>query len=57
MTMGWIDCLQRGTRMGRGVLIAGRWATPDEAPSQPPPHEQAGSTLPFNHAELGGQSG
>jgi len=31
-TMGWIDCLSRGRHMGRGVLYAGRWATPDEAP-------------------------
>jgi FAD/FMN-containing dehydrogenase len=31
MTMGWIDCLSRGSRMGRGILMAGRWATPEEA--------------------------
>lgn len=31
MTMGWIDCLHRGKAMGRGILMAGRWATPDEA--------------------------
>lgn len=36
MTMGWIDCVHRGRAMGRGVLMAGRWATPAEAPSQPP---------------------
>jgi FAD/FMN-containing dehydrogenase len=30
MTMGWIDCLNRGRSMGRGILMAGRWATPDE---------------------------
>jgi FAD/FMN-containing dehydrogenase len=36
MTMGWIDCLSRGKAMGRGILMAGRWATPAEAPSQPP---------------------
>lgn len=35
-TMGWIDCLARGRHMGRGVLICGRWATPAEAPRQPP---------------------
>jgi FAD/FMN-containing dehydrogenase len=35
-TMGWIDCLSRGREMGRGVLIAGRWATAEEAPRQPP---------------------
>lgn len=32
MTVGWIDCLTRGRGMGRGVLLRGRWATPDEAP-------------------------
>jgi len=31
-TLGWIDCLARGRHMGRGVLMAGRWATADEAP-------------------------
>ena len=36
MTMGWIDCLSRGRAMGRGILMAGRWATPEEAPSAPP---------------------
>jgi FAD/FMN-containing dehydrogenase len=36
MTMGWIDCLKRGAGMGRGVLMAGRWATPAEAPASPP---------------------
>lgn len=37
MTMGWIDCLSQGSAMGRGILTAGRWATTDEAPRQPPP--------------------
>ncbi len=36
MTMGWIDCLNRGKHLGRGHLIAGRWATPEEAPKKPP---------------------
>jgi FAD/FMN-containing dehydrogenase len=35
-TMGWIDCLSGGPHAGRGVLIVGRWATPDEAPQRPP---------------------
>ena len=34
-TVGWIDCLARGARLGRGVLIRGRWATADEAPARP----------------------
>jgi len=36
MTMGWIDCVHRGSSMGRGVLMAGRWATAAEAPQTPP---------------------
>jgi decaprenylphospho-beta-D-ribofuranose 2-oxidase len=36
MTMGWIDCVRRGKGMGRGVLMAGRWAAADEAPTRPP---------------------
>jgi FAD/FMN-containing dehydrogenase len=36
MTMGWIDCLSSGGRLGRGVLMRGRWAQPDEAPKHFP---------------------
>jgi FAD/FMN-containing dehydrogenase len=36
MTMGWIDCLSQGSSLGRGILMAGRWATPNEASSAPP---------------------
>jgi decaprenylphospho-beta-D-ribofuranose 2-oxidase len=36
MTMGWIDCVKRGKGMGRGVLMAGRWATAEEAPVRQP---------------------
>jgi decaprenylphospho-beta-D-ribofuranose 2-oxidase len=32
MTVGWIDCLARGRALGRGILIKGRWADPDEGP-------------------------
>ncbi len=46
MTMGWIDCLHRGRSMGRGILMAGRWATPDEARTMPPP-EPATWTFPM----------
>ncbi len=35
-TVGWIDTLKRGRHMGRGILIRGRWANPEEAPSSPP---------------------
>lgn len=35
-TMGWIDGLARGRRMGRGILMTGRWADPELAPPRPP---------------------
>ncbi len=44
MTMGWIDCLSQGSAMGRGILMAGRWATPDEAQREAP---KAGGQLTF----------
>jgi FAD/FMN-containing dehydrogenase len=46
MTMGWIDCLSGGSSLGRGILMAGRWATPEEAGTAPPP-PPAERTLPF----------
>lgn len=46
MTMGWIDCLSRGASLGRGILMAGRWATPAEA-DRPPPAPPAERTLPW----------
>ena len=45
MTMGWIDCLSTGNSLGRGILMAGRWATPDEA-RIPPPRESPQVSLP-----------
>ena len=36
MTVAWIDCLSEGSRMGRGILYRGRWATETEAPTHPP---------------------
>ena len=36
MTMGWIDCLSKGSSMGRGVLFRGRWAERHEAPADFP---------------------
>jgi FAD/FMN-containing dehydrogenase len=37
MTVGWVDCLARGAKLGRGILMKGRWAEPEEAPQTPPP--------------------
>lgn len=36
MTVGWVDCLARGAKLGRGLLMKGRWATPGEAPEMRP---------------------
>jgi len=36
MTVGCVDCLARGRKLGRGILIMGRWAEPREAPGRPP---------------------
>jgi FAD/FMN-containing dehydrogenase len=47
MTVGWIDCLARGSALGRGVLFRGRWAEPGEAPAHPP-GSRATIDVPFN---------
>jgi FAD/FMN-containing dehydrogenase len=49
--VGWIDCLQRGADMGRGLLLCGRWAEPSEAPPEPPP-ELRKKTVPFVFPEI-----
>ncbi|MBK9756105.1 MAG: FAD-binding oxidoreductase [Nannocystis sp.] len=36
-SVGWIDCLSRGKRMGRGILDRGRWAEPHETGGRPLP--------------------
>lgn len=46
MTMGWIDCLSRGSALGRGVLMAGRWATVEEA-GRAMPRSPTPRSLPF----------
>lgn len=47
MTMGWIDCLNAGRVMGRGILMAGRWATPEEAAHAGTPRPRRERTFPF----------
>jgi decaprenylphospho-beta-D-ribofuranose 2-oxidase len=47
MTMGWIDCLSRGRSMGRGIMMAGRWAETGEAPATPPKVPKK-KTIPFD---------
>jgi FAD/FMN-containing dehydrogenase len=47
MTMGWIDCLSGGKKLGRGTLIKGRWAEPTGAPRHfPRPKRRI--TIPFD---------
>jgi decaprenylphospho-beta-D-ribofuranose 2-oxidase len=47
MTMAWADSLTRGRHMGRGIVIKGRWAEPDEAPAHPPPRHKR-FAVPFD---------
>jgi decaprenylphospho-beta-D-ribofuranose 2-oxidase len=35
-SVGWIDCLTPGKHMGRGILMAGDWADPKDAPKRQP---------------------
>ena len=35
-TVTWVDCINSGKRLGRGLLMVGRWAEPHEAPAKPP---------------------
>lgn len=36
MTVAWIDTSARGARLGRGIVMRGRWATAEEAPRVAP---------------------
>ena len=47
MTAGWIDCLSKGRRLGRGILYKGRWATREEAPPHLPRPKRP-LTIPFD---------
>lgn len=46
-SVGWIDCLSRGKRMGRGILDRGRWATPEQTGGRPLPTTRR-LAVPFN---------
>ncbi len=50
-TVGWIDCLTQGKHMGRGLLMAGDWADPADAPRRFP-HPRPAVTLPFDLPEF-----
>lgn len=51
-TMGWIDCISSGARMGRGILYRGRWATASETEGRPPPQPKRRFTVPFHLPDL-----
>src|SRR5262245_65581656 len=51
MTAGWIDCLSRGPKMGRGILLKGRWATGAEAPKRAPRPKRR-LTIPFDFPQF-----
>jgi len=46
-SVGWIDCLSQGKRMGRGILDRGRWAEPHETGGRPLPVTRR-LAVPFN---------
>lgn len=46
MTMGWIDVVSRGRSQGRGILMAGRWATADEVGTRGAPRQPLQLSLP-----------
>lgn len=50
-SVGWLDCLARGRSLGRGLLMPGRWAEPDEAKPHFPPAKRE-SSVPFDFPEL-----
>jgi len=50
MTVSWIDSLSKGDALGRGIVMKGRWARSDEAPSQAPTRKRTLS-IPFDFPE------
>jgi decaprenylphospho-beta-D-ribofuranose 2-oxidase len=47
MTVAWIDTSSTGSKLGRGIVMRGRWATAEEAPEHPPrPNPRIG--VPFD---------
>ncbi len=46
-TVGWSDCLAPGARLGRGILIVGRWAEASEAPARLPAMKRS-VAVPFD---------
>jgi FAD/FMN-containing dehydrogenase len=51
MTVGWVDCLARGAKLGRGILMKGRWANACEAPERPPSTKRS-LRIPFAFPSL-----
>jgi decaprenylphospho-beta-D-ribofuranose 2-oxidase len=47
MTVAWIDTSARGSAMGRGIVMRGRWAKPEEAPKEAPKLKH-GIRVPFD---------
>jgi FAD/FMN-containing dehydrogenase len=47
MTVAWIDTSVGGASRGRGIVMRGRWATPEEAPPEPPKPKRAITVPPW----------
>ncbi|MFN3199127.1 MAG: FAD-binding protein [Bradymonadia bacterium] len=48
MTVAWIDTSSKGKKLGRGIVMAGRWATKEEAAGKPAmPPEKFEIAVPF----------
>ena len=51
-SVGWIDCLSQGENMGRGILMKGRWAKPEDKPPKKYPSKKLKLRLPFLFPEF-----
>ncbi len=50
-TVGWIDCLTRGSGLGRGILFKGRWEEPAGGGRAAPPAFRRKLRIPFQAPE------
>lgn len=51
-TMCWVDCFSTGRNLGRGILMSGRWAEPDEVRGKQYKEIPSLVTVPFSPPEF-----